>query len=160
MTAALDVDEWGVVREAAGIVDMEALAASVKPRPPAPEPEPEAPPQPRFTTLPAFVAWVCSWYTRDVSMGSTVWCPEWWEYHPEGVIRLEACWRTYEKARLKADDGIASWLRDHLDVQMRGLMTEETSPWPRCNGQHRGSPLPLPLVEPPEDWWTEADSGL
>lgn len=115
-----------------------------------------------FPTLPDFVEHLATWYRREVwnSMERT-WCPEWWR-HPEAVVRLEVMWRSLESLRTDSATGVSVWLRDHADVHM-GQLLNPAGPFRGCTATegHSADPLgPLPLVAPPPDWWTEADSGL
>lgn len=145
MSTGLDVDEWADV-------DDSVVADPVPPTPAL-----------HFPTLPAFVSHLATWYRREVfDSRERVWCPDWWR-HPEAVVRLEAMWRTLEPARIvEHGDGISAWLRDHADVHMAQLM-HPAGPFRGCTarGGHSSDPLPpLPVNDPPEDWWTRADSGL
>jgi hypothetical protein len=86
--------------------------------PPSPA-EPE--PQPVF---PCVEAWVNEYFIQvfsRVTGGQWRWCAKWWR-HPEAQIRLEALWRSWETLRLEPN-GIATWLRDHLDPQMAALLS-------------------------------------
>jgi hypothetical protein len=90
-----------------------------------------------------------------------VWCPDWWR-HPEAVVRLEAMWRSLESLRQDSATGISVWLRDHADVHMAALLSP-AGPFRGCSAKegHCKEPLrPLPVSDPPADWWTAADSGL
>jgi hypothetical protein len=122
--------------------------------------EPEAPPL-QFPTLPAFVAYLADLYRREVFDSSErVWCPKWWE-HPEAIARLEAMWRALEALRQDPATGISVWFRDHADVHMAQLM-QPHGPFRGCTATrgHSIEPLkPLPLGDPPADWWPEEHSG-
>jgi hypothetical protein len=122
--------------------------------------EPEAPPL-QFPTLPAFVAYLADLYRREVFDSSErAWCPKWWE-HPEAIARLEAMWRALEALRQDPATGISVWFRDHADVHMAQLM-QPHGPFRGCTATrgHSIEPLkPLPLDDPPADWWPEEHSG-
>ena len=147
MSVDLDADEWA-----------EAEPGDTE-EPPAPASEP---PALHFATLPAFVAHFAAWYRREVfDSHERVWCPQWWR-HPEAVVRLEAMWRSFEALRQDPATGISVWLRDHADVHMAQLMSPAGA-FRGCHARdgHTNDPLlALPVVDPPEGWWTEADSGL
>ena len=86
-------------------------------------------------------------YARNTSP-TVRWCASWWD-HAEAIYRLEAVWRTWELYRLEPRLGIASWLRDYLDPQLREL-TSATGPFASCT-QDRHSPVKaLPTNQPPE----------
>lgn len=152
----LDVDDWADQRapDPAPVADQPRSE-------PASEPA-EEPPALLFPTLPAFVAHLATWYRREVfDSYERTWCPCWWR-HPEAVVRLEAIWRAFEALRTDPGTGISVWLRDHADVHMAQLLAP-TGPFRGCTARdgHSPDPLPpLPLVDPPDDWWTAADSGL
>lgn len=139
----LDVDEWATVDDAAPVVG-------------------EVPPELHFATLPAFVVHLASWYRREVfDSFELAWCPEWWR-HPEAVVRLDAVWRAFESLRTDPATGISVWLRDHVDVHLPQLMNPK-GPFRGCTAKDGHSRWPLaalPTVDPPAEWWTEADSGL
>jgi hypothetical protein len=147
VSADLYLDEWA----GPGAKDTEHI--------PAPGVEPAAL---HFPTLPAFVAHFVTWYRREVfDSHELTWCPQWWR-HPEAVVRLEATWRSFEALRQDPATGISVWLRDHADVHMAQLMSP-AGPFRGCHARdgHTSDPLPaLPVVDPPAEWWTEADSSL
>jgi len=76
-------------------------------------------------------------YARNTSP-TVRWCASWWD-HAEALYRLEALWRTWELYRLEPRLGIASWLRDYLDPQLREL-TSPTGPFASCTAD-RHSPV-------------------
>ena len=83
------------------------------------------------------------------STGPTVrWCAHWWD-HAEALYRLEALWRTWELYRLEPRLGIASWLRDYLDPQLREL-TSPTGPFASCTEDRHSPATALRTNQPPE----------
>ncbi len=126
------------------------------PRPPAPagggaaEDEPTVP---FFGSLLEFVVeHFGPVYARNTSP-TVRWCANWWD-HAEAIYRLEALWRTWELYRLEPRLGIASWLRDYLDPQLREL-TSATGPFASCT-QDRHSPVKaLRTNQPPEAYLTD-----
>jgi hypothetical protein len=166
MSVDLDVDEWEVERPAGedrlaiAEAKIAELARLLQAKQKADEPRP-----PKFPTLPAFVTHLMSWYRRDAE--SVTWCPEWF-LHPEAVIRFRAVWRAFETMRdpdPDQDDGDgtweSAWLRDHVDVHLSKLLAGD-GPFGSCSAAegHRFPLEPLPCTAPPDEWWTEADTGL
>ena len=142
MSVDLDTDAWATERA--------ATAVTV---------DDDAPPPLRFPTLPEFMGWFSNWYRRETLGSSVSWCSEWWN-HPEAIIRLEAVWRAYEALRHEPGTGVSVWIRDHVDPHLGKLMGEG-SPFGTCTPTEHRDPLPpLPVADPPEDWWTNADSGV
>lgn len=73
--------------------------------------------------------------------GAPFWDPCWWQ-HEEGLMRLEALWRSWEHLRLDPATGMSVWWRDHVDHHMPALMTE-AGPFGGSEAQaDRGDPLP------------------
>ena len=58
-------------------------------------------------------------------------------------------WRTWELYRLEPRLGIASWLRDYLDPQLREL-TSATGPFASCTADRHSPVKALPTNQPPE----------
>ena len=111
-----------------------------------------------FPTLEAFVAdYLAETYRRPLSSNGSTWCPEWWR-HPEGIIRLEALWRSWEYHRLDPATGISVWLRDHADHHMSVLLASD-GPFKGCTPQaHSERPLePLPHRRAPAEVFEEGD---
>lgn len=78
------------------------------------------------------------------------WCPSWWD-HAEAIYRLEALWRSWETYRLEPRLGIASWLRDFLDPQLREL-TASTGPFAQCTDDRHSPAKALRTEQPPQDY--------
>ena len=78
------------------------------------------------------------------------WCASWWD-HAEAIYRLEALWRSWELYRLEPRLGIASWLRDYLDPQLREL-TSPTGPFASCTDERHSPATPLRTEPPPEEY--------
>lgn len=81
------------------------------------------------------------------------WCASWWD-HAEAIYRLEALWRSWELYRLEPRLGIASWLRDYLDPQLREL-TSPTGPFASCTADRHSPSTPLRTEPPPEEYLTD-----
>lgn len=123
------------------------------PRPPAPadgsatEAEPTVP---YFGSLLEFVVeHFGPVYARNTSP-TVRWCASWWD-HAEAIYRLEALWRTWELYRLEPRLGIASWLRDYLDPQLREL-TNPTGPFASCTEDRHSPGKALRTNQPPETY--------
>ncbi len=121
------------------------------PRPPAPAgggAAQEAPIVPFFGSLLEFVVeHFGPVYARNTSP-TVRWCASWWD-HAEALYRLEALWRTWELYRLEPRLGIASWLRDYLDPQLREL-TSPTGPFASCTEDRHSPVKALRTNQPPE----------
>lgn len=78
------------------------------------------------------------------------WCASWWD-HAEAIYRLEALWRSWELYRLEPRLGMASWLRDFLDPQLREL-TSATGPFASCTDERHSPARPLRTAPPPEEY--------
>jgi len=88
-------------------------------------------------------------YARNTSP-TVRWCASWWD-HAEALYRLEALWRTWELYRLEPRLGIASWLRDYLDPQLREL-TSPTGPFASCTADRHSPVKALSTNQPPETY--------
>lgn len=132
----MDLGEW----------DDDISDAPVEPTTPTTKDEPETPAL-RFATLDDFVReFVCEVFRRNLSSSGPYWSARWWA-SPEAVLRLEAMWRCFEELRQDPNTGISVWLRDHADVQMSALMSQQ-GPF----GQSRDKATldgPLPYDPPP-----------
>ena len=128
----------------------EGLPSPPAPRPPAPPPggAEEEPTAPFFGSLLEFVVeHFGPVYARNTSP-TVRWCASWWD-HAEAIYRLEALWRTWELYRLEPRLGIASWLRDYLDPQLREL-TNPTGPFASCTEDRHSPVKALRTNQPPE----------
>lgn len=116
----------------------------------------EEAPELYYPDVEAFVtAWLSTTYRRVVDGPARTWCPRWWA-HPEAVSRLEALWRAWEHLRLDPALGMSLWWREHADVHMPVLMSEEAGPFKGCTIErgHHGSRLaPLVLEPAPEGFF-------
>ena len=125
-------------------------------RPPADRPPPgddDEPVTPFFGSLLEFVTdGFAPVYCRSTSP-TLRWCASWWD-HAEAIYRLEALWRTWELYRLEPRLGIASWLRDYLDPQLREL-TSPTGPFAQCTDDRHSPIKPLRTEQPPEDYFAD-----
>jgi len=110
--------------------------------------EPEAPIVPFFGSLLEFVVeHFCPVYARNTSP-TVRWCASWWD-HAEAIYRLEALWRSWETYRLEPRLGIASWLREFCDPQLREL-TSPTGPFASCTADRHSPVKALLTNQPPE----------
>lgn len=91
-------------------------------------------------------AWVGEWFAPIFArrLGAIHWCAQWWR-HDEAAFRLEALWRSWEMARHDGGLGMASWLRDHLDAQLRVLFGAD-GPFQACDCTSHNPPPALPVV--------------
>jgi hypothetical protein len=97
--------------------------------------------------------WLLPTVERRYAQGSRAgvyWCDQWWS-HPEGLQRIYALWREWERARV--DDSMSAWWRDHLDPHLQAL-TGEHGAFTACSpGRHYapsllpGQPLPAFILE-------------
>ena len=136
--------------------DLTLPGAEGPPSPPAPRPPAPAgggateqePIVPFFGSLLEFVVeHFGPVYARNTSP-TVRWCASWWD-HAEAIYRLEALWRTWELYRLEPRLGIASWLRDYLDPQLREL-TSPTGPFASCTEDRHSPVKALRTNQPPE----------
>jgi hypothetical protein len=122
--------------------------------PPATEPvEPAAPTEPLYGSLLEFVTDAFTPVYCRVPSPTLRWCASWWD-HAEAIYRLEALWRSWELYRLEPRLGIASWLRDYLDPQLREL-TSPTGPFASCTDERHAPATPLRTAPPPEEYLTD-----
>jgi hypothetical protein len=91
--------------------------------------------------------WATEWLLPTVerryaqgSRGGVYWCDQWWA-HPEGLQRIYALWREWEKARV--DDSMSNWWRDHLDPHLHAL-TGENGAFVACSPGRHYAPSLLP----------------
>ena len=150
-----EVTVLGSVLEDLRSGDLTLPGAEGPPSPPAPRPsapdgaaEEQEPVEPFFGSLLEFVVeHFGPVYARNTSP-TVRWCASWWD-HAEAIYRLEALWRTWELYRLEPRLGIASWLRDYLDPQLREL-TSPTGPFASCTEDRHSPVKALPTNQPPE----------
>ena len=151
----------GSVLELLRIGDLTLPGAEGPPPPPAPQPPAPAgvgpgeqePTAPFFGSLLEFVVeHFGPVYARNTSP-TIRWCASWWD-HAEAIYRLEALWRTWELYRLEPRLGIASWLRDYLDPQLREL-TSATGPFASCTEDRHSPVKALRTNQPPEAYLTD-----
>lgn len=97
--------------------------------------------------------WVEEWllpsYSRPLDDPAVFrWDPQWWRY-AEVVMRLEACWASWEKLRLEGGPGMVTFYRDYLDPMMQAIL-DPRGPFhvyrPKLDEPdgHREMPDPLP----------------
>jgi len=107
--------------------------------------------EPAYTDLDAWVGdWLLPTVERRVAEGSRggiYWCAQWWA-HPEGLQRIYALWREWERARV--EEGMSVWWRDHLDPHLHALCGENGA-FVQCSpSKHYTASLlpaqPLPAV--------------
>jgi uncharacterized protein DUF4913 len=88
-------------------------------------------------------------YRRAVSGTNMTWCAQWWK-HAEGIVRLEALWRSWEHLRQDPHTGLSVWLRDHADHHMAILLSAE-GPFKGCKlDKHAERVAKLPTADPPD----------
>ncbi len=109
-----------------------------------------ATPEPLY---PNVEAWVAGWFAPTFArrLGTTRWCAQWW-LHAEAIVRLEALWRSWETLRLDPNQGMSSWLRDHLDPQRQVLMGD-SGPFQACEAGEHNPPPDLPVIASPAGYW-------
>ena len=156
-----EVTVLGSVLELLRSGDLTLPGAEGPPPPPAPQPPAPAgvgpgeqePIAPFFGSLLEFVVeHFGPVYARNTSP-TVRWCASWWD-HAEAIYRLEALWRTWELYRLEPRLGIASWLRDYLDPQLREL-TSATGPFASCTEDRHSPVKALRTNQPPEAYLTD-----
>jgi len=133
--------------------DLTLPGAGGPPSPPAPRPPATAEGEPIVPFFGSLLEFVVEHfgpvYARNTSP-TVRWCASWWD-HAEALYRLEALWRTWELYRLEPRLGIASWLRDYLDPQLREL-TNPTGPFASCTADRHSPVKALPTNQPPEGY--------
>ena len=156
-----EVTVLGSVLELLRSGDLTLPGAEGPPSPPVPQPptpagggsDNEEPTAPFFGSLLEFVVeHFGPVYARNTSP-TVRWCASWWD-HAEAIYRLEALWRTWELYRLEPRLGIASWLRDYLDPQLREL-TSATGPFASCTEDRHSPVKALRTNQPPEAYLTD-----
>ncbi|SDN13538.1 protein of unknown function [Lentzea albidocapillata subsp. violacea] len=151
-----DLDEWDTALYADASPDVrgahKAAKKKAKGKP--------AKPQPKFVSVEHWVRdYLAPMVTQQASRG-TAWCPQWWQ-HAEGILRLEALWRSWEHLHRDGKTGLSAWLRDHRDPHMTFLFNQDVSPFTNCSvtGGHKDGPAPLLVHEVPAGW-THPDEHL
>lgn len=124
------------------------------------EPAAEAAPMLYYGNVDEFVReFVCPVFRRNVGEEGRAdyrWRARWWE-SPEGIIRLEAMWRSWEHLRLDPSTGVSVWLRDHADHHL-GVLMSPVGPWARSTDQ-AGPDEPLPYERPPDGLFPDVREG-
>ena len=115
--------------------------------------EPGDPVEPLYGSLLEFVTEAFTPVYCRVPSPTLRWCASWWD-HAEAIYRLEALWRSWELYRLEPRLGIASWLRDYLDPQLREL-TSATGPFASCTDERHSPATPLRTDPPPEEYLSD-----
>ena len=154
-----DLDDWGAILDA---VRQTGELPPAPRREPArlagsdaapPAGEPGEPVEPLYGSLLEFVTEAFTPVYCRVPSPTLRWCASWWD-HAEAIYRLEALWRSWELYRLEPRLGIASWLRDFLDPQLREL-TSPTGPFASCTDERHSPATPLRTAPPPEEYLTD-----
>jgi hypothetical protein len=109
--------------------------------------------EPRYGSLLEFVTEGFTPVYCRVPSPTLRWCARWWD-HAEAIYRLEALWRSWELYRLEPRLGIASWLRDYLDPQLREL-TSPTGPFASCTDERHSPGQALRTEPPPQEYLTD-----
>ena len=153
--AALETDlqDYGAILDAVRLTGELPTPPRRDPPPPAAgEPDPPAgePVEPLYGSLLEFVTEAFTPVYCRVPSPTLRWCASWWD-HAEAIYRLEALWRSWELYRLEPRLGIASWLRDFLDPQLREL-TSPTGPFASCTDERHSPARPLRTAPPPEEY--------
>jgi len=109
--------------------------------------------KPKF---PSVERWVTDWFAPMVTQRLNqrhCWCPQWWQ-HAEGILRLEALWRSWEHLHRDPTTGLSVWLRDHRDPHLGFLLDQSVSPFVNCSLRdgHRQAPAPLKVLPVPVGW--------
>jgi hypothetical protein len=116
-----------------------------------PRDEPDGEPvEPFYTSLLEFVTEGFAPVYCRVPTPTLRWCARWWD-HAEAIYRLESLWRSWELYRLEPRLGMASWLRDYLDPQLREL-TSPTGPFASCTDERHAGSRPLRTEQPPLEY--------
>jgi hypothetical protein len=156
-----DLNDCGAVLDALTATGELPTAAS-RPRASSPAHEPHdaadaapagEPAEPLYGSLLEFVTEAFTPVYCRVPSPTLRWCASWWD-HAEAIYRLEALWRSWELYRLEPRLGMASWLRDFLDPQLREL-TSATGPFASCTDERHSPATPLRTEPPPEEYLTD-----
>lgn len=82
-------------------------------------------------------AWVRGWllptFPRRLGGTGGRWCAQWWR-HPEAVLRLEALRTSLAELSRAGGTGPGVWLREHLDVQLAVLLSDN-GPFAACSAK-------------------------
>ena len=108
-------------------------------------------PGPRYGSVEEWVTRMFGPTFRRPLGGEYRWCAQWWR-HREAIIRLTALWHTWETHRLQPGDGIATWLREHLDHQLPILLSR-TGPFAHCTEDEHIEPRQARTDAAPPGWW-------
>ena len=103
-------------------------------------------PQLHFANLDEFVReFVVKTFRRRVGPQAKYrWAADWFR-NSEAIVRLEAMWRSWERARLEPT-GMADWLREVADPQLEVLLDPD-GPF-RSSQDSNGPDEPLPYEQP------------
>jgi hypothetical protein len=81
------------------------------------------------------------------------WCHMWWA-HAEAVSRLQALWHAWEVMRWEPGTGMGNWHRDHLDPQLKALLSPD-GPFHACTTSEHREPVPLSASPAPSGWFED-----
>lgn len=97
--------------------------------------------------------WVRGWllptFPRRLGGTGGRWCAQWWR-HPEAILRLESLRTSFAELTRAGGTGMGTWLREHLDVQL-GVLLSDNGPFAACSARDARhdpeEPLPADVVE-------------
>lgn len=126
--------------------------------------EPEGDSKVQTLDLRALDVWVQTWFLptfrRTSDAANHRWCEKWWA-HAEAVLRLEATRTAFLAMTAEGGAGVATWLREVLDIQLAHLTSDE-GPFRQCKqaptAKHTQLPV-LPAIPIPGELLEEIDAG-